>query len=146
MHICLSQILLACFTFRLQKPKFEIKLLDWICLKLWSWILLSPCLCPRACANSGKPRAVSEARFRSAIWLGCTELLPGMQPWQVAKPFLVISNVTVTRTTSYQLWALIAKTSVSTSTWFFCAAFHYAVVWSIKEQAQSIAAHMSLFT
>lgn len=78
-------------------------------------------LSPRACANSGKPGAVSEARFRSVIWLGCTELLPGMQPWQVAKPFLVMSNVTVTRAASYQLWALIAKTSVSRSTWFLCS-------------------------
>lgn len=82
---------------------------------------LSLSLSPHACANSGKPRAVSEARFRSVIWLGCTELLPGMPPWQVAKLFLVMSNVTVTRTTSYQLWALIAKTSVSRSTWFLCS-------------------------
>jgi len=32
-----------------------------------------------------------------------------------------MSNVTVTRTASYQLRALIAKTSVARSTWFLCS-------------------------
>lgn len=77
---------------------------------------LSPCLCKLRETRSG-----FRARFRGIIWLGCTELLPGMQPWQVAKPFLVMRNVTVTRTASYQLWALIAKTSVSRSTWILCS-------------------------